>query len=136
MGTLNLKKVIEENRRNMQNTGGRQNKSVLLLGKMNQMSYKSPSKNGYQSIQDVYHSGQASQRRIPTSSYKTTGYPEEIESIRSRLRDNSLEMVRHEATLTLSHLEYGRTKSHAETIGEKILRTIGKKIIMLLLERL
>ena len=57
MGTLNLKKVIEENRRNMQNTGGRQNKSVLLLGKMNQMSYKSPSKNGYQSIQDVYHSG-------------------------------------------------------------------------------
>jgi hypothetical protein len=24
-------------------------------------------------------------------------------------------MVRHEATLTLSHLEYGRTKSHAET---------------------
>jgi len=33
----------------------------------------------------------------------------------SKLRDNSIEMIRHEAALTLAHLDYGRAKSHAET---------------------
>ena len=31
------------------------------------------------------------------------------------MRDNSLEMIRHEASMTLSHLDIGRAKSNAET---------------------
>jgi hypothetical protein len=48
MGTLNLKKVIEQSLRNQKiesgRGGGRMNKSVLLLGKLNQnkLSYGSP----------------------------------------------------------------------------------------------
>ena len=33
----------------------------------------------------------------------------------SRLREDSLEMMRHESSLKLTHLEHGRTKSCAET---------------------
>lgn len=33
----------------------------------------------------------------------------------SKLRENSLEMIRHEATMTLAHLDMGRSKSNAET---------------------